>query len=253
MHTAVTVATWNIGSLYANFDSNLQYLEKLLSQQTVDILCMQEVPAQESLLHHITTTGGFQHCIFKTTSQSHICQENDMGIAVFSRYTITQLDSIKLNKPTVPISYNGKPEIWHDKYFMAVLCEKENKKLILVTGHGFPFHRYQLEQPSKYAIISPSFEHLDNWIELLHQRYPKTAFCMAADFNIKSPLFFMQQCNQQYVDIFENEGTRPSGRKTDAILLPHKTPVLHKENIKSPIENGCPQFDHNYISACFSI
>lgn len=247
------VATWNIGSLYTDYARNLAYIHTVLSQQQADVLCMQEFPRQEALLQDICQWGGFSHHIFHTTSISHVCRETDMGIAVFSRFPLGSPEVLKLTNPTVPISYKGRPEVWHDKYFLAVSCDLPDRQTLLVTGHGFPFHRYDLENPENYHIIRPSFRELDEWFSRLSDRYGMPVLCAAADYNITDPMPFLDISGKQYRDLFHGAVTRPFGRKTDGILVQRDAQIREKINITPPEENGQEVIDHHFIMAVLQL
>lgn len=249
MVRTVRVATWNIGSLYTDYERNLDYLQSVIRSVDTDILCMQETPKQPALWENICTWGGFPHRLYHTTSISHICTDNDMGISVFSRFPIEQLEIRKLTKPTVEIFYNGKQEYWHDKYFMAVKCVLGDRPVMLVTGHGFPFHRYGLENPENHHLIAPSFRELDTWLAALPETCQLPVLCAAADFNITDPLPFMPKTAAQYRDVFHGDATRPSGRKTDGILIPGGISDVKKTNIPAHTIDGQRIFDHNFIMA----
>ena len=253
MEKTLRVATWNIGSLYSDYSRNLAYIQTLLSHQQADILCMQEVPKQEALLQDICRWGGFSHRVFHTTSISHVCQGTDMGIAVFSRFPMGAPEILKLTKPAVAVSYKGRPEVWHDKYFLAVCCDLGSQQALVVTGHGFPFHRYDLENPENDHIIRPSFRELDAWFSCLPARFGMPVTCAAADFNMTDPMPFLEIGSKQYRDLFCGEVTRPFGRKTDCILVRDGTCVAEKINITPPEENGEEWMDHHFILAALQI
>lgn len=248
----VTISTWNIGSLYVDFNENIKHLENLMLNYGQDILCMQEFPDNTELVNKIMQWGGFKHFRFTRTSESHIQHESDMGVAVFSKGEITPLKTVCLPTPTVEISYNGRREYWHAKYFTAHMCEINGKSFLLVTGHGFPFHRYRLENPEGYPVIRPSFLALDEWLRELYGDYGNQNIYIAADFNISDPISFMPFCSTQFFDAFRGDATRPSGRKTDAIFLPNGCKLTGKSNFRM-MNGDKPIFDHNFISVKIDI
>ena len=249
MQEIIRVATWNIGSLYKDYTENVKHLRRILTDSRIDILCMQEVPRQESLLEDICTWGGFPYHVFHTTSVSHVFQGHDMGIAVFSRFPLGTPDVLKLTKPTVAVSHNGQQETWHDKFFMVVSCALDPQPMLVVTGHGFPFHRYDLEHPEHYHLIRPSFRELDAWLAGLAEQYGSPVLCAAADFNITDPMPFMPRSARQYRDVLRGQPTRPSGRKTDAILIPGSVTPGEIINISIRSDSGAALFDHNFVSS----
>lgn len=249
MSQTIRVATWNIGSLYTDYDRNLAYLQRMITEQKPDILCMQEFPRREELFQKVCAWGDFPGYLFHTTSISHICTENHMGVAVFSRFPLTQLEVFKLTKPTVEIFYKGRQEYWHDKYFMAVSCQIGERPVLMVTGHGFPFHRYDLENEASRPIIQPSFTQLDGWFCGLAERFSLPMLCAAADFNITAALPFMPQSAKKYRDVFQGDATRPFGRKTDGILIGENVRLKEKINIYPPED----VYDHHFILADLEI
>ncbi|MBR4016977.1 MAG: endonuclease/exonuclease/phosphatase family protein [Oscillospiraceae bacterium] len=244
----INVATWNIGSLYQNYEKNIRYLERMISGQQIDILCMQELPRIPELLESICRWGGFGNHLFQVTSESHVCRENDMGIAIFSRFPLVALETVRLTKPTVPIFYKGREEFWHDKYFLAASCDFGEKKGIVVTGHGFPFHRYEMENEENYHIIRPPFEELDAWLGQLESRFSLDMFCVSADLNYPTPLQFMPDAARRFTDVFAGQATRPTGRKTDTVLIPEGVSAPEMINIPCQ-EDGETVFDHYFIMA----
>ena len=249
MGNKVRVATWNIGSLYDQHERNLQYVENLLTAQKIDILCMQELPKEAALLDQICAWGGFSCRVYHTTSVSHVGQGHDMGISVFSRFPLGQPDILKLTKPTVEIFYKGRQEYWHDKCFMAVPCDLPGQKMLVVTGHGFPFHRYDLENPENYHIIRPSFREMDAWFGALPEKQGMPVLCAAADFNMTDPMPFLEVSGKPYRDLFHGQVTRPFGRKTDGLLISQNVRVTELVNITPPEEQGAQIMDHHFILA----
>ena len=248
---SIKLATWNIGSLYVNFEGNVGYIRETVSRHPQDIFCMQEFPEQDPLAEQIMQWGQFKTMEYVTTSESHVHKGNNMGVAIFSKGPVRRVDTVQLPLPSVEVSYKGIREYWHTKYFSANLCEVEDGSLLLITGHGFPFHRYQLENPEGHVYIKPPFAVLDRWIRRLCETYADMHICMAADFNITSPLPFMPYSQAHFFDAFQGDATRPSGRKTDAIVLPAGCRLMGKENVTLRLPDGTPAFDHNFIAATF--
>lgn len=248
---SIKLATWNIGSLYVNFEENVHYIEDVVSRHPQDILCMQEFPEGDSITEQVMRWGNFEVMEYVATSESHIHKGSKMGVAIFSKRPIRRVDTIQLPLPNVEISHNGIREYWHTKYFSANICAVEDGELLLITGHGFPFHRYRLENQEGYCHIHPPFAVLDDWIKHLCDTYTGMRICMAADFNITAPLSFMPYSQEHFFDVFNEKATRPSGRKTDAIILPIGCQLLNEENFSLKNSNNIPVFDHNFIAAEF--
>ena len=248
-----TISTWNVGSLYANIERNIPIFKENLQKAPADFFCMQEFPDNPRDLDEVKRITGLSHHMYWVTSHSHVDTEHDMGVLLLSRYPLTFEEEIQLPKPTVEVSHDGKKEEWHDKSFFAVSFTAGEQPFLIVTGHGFPFHRYGLENEAGKSVMAPSFEALDLFFDSMKEKHPDKKLFSAADFNITSPLAFMPLTSASMVDVFHGEPTRPSGRKTDAIILPHDAVLLSKRTVISPLQSdgkGC--FDHHLISASFS-
>lgn len=249
----IKIATWNIGSLYVDFGANFPYFEETVSDLKADIFCMQEFPVKESMVDEVMRIGGFSYYKLNRTSESHINKESDMGIAIFSKFPIEQIDLIELPKPKIKAFREGKEERWHSKFFTINLCKTPTKDIVIITGHGFPFHRYNLEHPDYYNVICESFSVLDGWISDFVKKNKNTDVYLSADFNLTDPLSFMPVCNESYFDAFCGDATRPSGRKTDAVLIPNHGRLTEKKNLVLRSPDGNPVFDHNCIGVIIEI
>lgn len=253
---SIIISTWNIGSLHegGHYARNLDYLRTVLTARPTDILCLQECPNDPDFLRQVTEWTGLTHIHYVVTSESHIDLQHDMGLCVLSRCPVTEISRIQPAKPQVEAWHKGKREYWHDKLFLALHGEIHGRELAVITGHGFPFHRYGLDDGEHDSVIAPSFGEVDHWIRELRSQHPHILFCIAADFNYGEPLRFMPYLNESFADAFHGEATRPSGRKTDAIILPADHRPGDKQNVRAPLnEKGRGYFDHNFISASYSL
>lgn len=239
----ISIATFNVGSLYSDYESNLAALERLLGSVSPDVLCLQELPDDRELIEKIKSLTGLEHCIYRITSESHVNEGGNMGIAILTRVPAEPCSVLKLDKPTVEIYYNGRQEYWHDKYYIAARADIGGSPVLLVTGHGFPFHRYNLECAEGEVHISPCFAQLESWLLSLAGENPDAPLLIMADLNITDALDFMPALAHSHFDIFKGQATRPYNRKTDAVIVPHATPVRTVENL--PVTG----YDHHYISA----
>ncbi len=255
--TSLCVATWNIGSLYADYETAYPLLRAVVSQYRPGVLCMQEMPMQQALVEDICKWGNYPFVVSKVTSESHINKGQNMGIAVFSRYQLGEPTLLPLEKPGREIFYKGKQEYWHDKWFLSVPLftdpDSPIPQIQVVTGHGFPFHRYGLEKPEEANLITPSLARVDRWVAEVLRQAPTVPVVVAADFNITDPTFFMPRCQQWMRDVFRHQFTRPFGRKTDAVFLPRNAAVTNTVNWVSPQRDGSYVFDHNFIAANWAL
>lgn len=232
----IKIATWNIGSLYDGTASRSSTLYTVLRDYSPDILALQELPHQNSLMEEIKEILGAYGYIHITCSRSHVANM-DMDICIYSKFPIILRDSLQLNALSVT-SYirNGKEEHLHRKSFMSCEITIDQEKYCLITGHGYPVHRYGIP----IEIFSPSFMQLDEWISQTVKNYTPENIILACDFNIPNPLFYMEELKKDYLDPLIFLGTRPSGRKTDSI-------IVHKERKIYELVNIQTGFDHNFV------
>lgn len=249
----VKIATWNVGSLYVDFNENIGCFRETILTVGADLFCMQEFPVRKDMVDEVMSVGGFAHYKLLRTSESHVFKENDMGVAIFSKHPVKQIDLIELPKPGIKAVREGREEKWHSKFFTINLCKTESEDIVVITGHGFPFHRYGLERAEYYEIISGSFSALDFWISDFLEMSGSARVYLSADFNLTNPLDFMPRCREKYYDAFAGDPTRPSGRKTDAIILPKGCRLIEKINLSLRADEGTPFFDHNCIGARIEI
>lgn len=225
---------WNIGSVLNHLEENFLVVKKYLSNVNPDIACFQEFPKDEGLIGQIMECGQFAHYVYYTFSDSHVAQGWQMGSCVFSKYPLKLLDTLQLPTPSVRVFYEGKEEFFHRKYFLRMGLSVEGSRLELYTGHSFPFYRYGLEAKA----FSSVFQGIDTWI----RNSVESPYIICADFNCAEAIRYMPFVQESHFDCFEGEATRPSGRKTDSIILPRGDTVTNKWNVPTG-------FDHNMIAA----
>ena len=111
--------------------------------------------------------------------------------------------------------------------------------MTLITGHGFPFYRYGLKEEEHPYVYRE--------IEMFIKDNVKSQeiYIIGADFNAKNAIKYMPLINLDHIDIFDGQATRPSGRKTDAIILPQN---YKYDNVVNHLIEG---YDHNYLAVDF--
>ena len=232
-------ASFNIGSLHCDYQNNIQALTELLSERDIDILCLQEFPEDADIAKSVSELTGLGEYSFVHTSESHVNVGHAMGVALFSSVPLTPVSDVELKNPEVTPVYRGRVEAWHGKRFAAYRAVLKGQPIILVVGHGFPFHRYDLENAEGERYIIPPHRQLEEWLLDLEKRVCPIPVCIFADMNVGEPMRYMPTLGERYRDCFDGEATRPSGRKTDAIILPRTATLCGKENV------ALRGFDHN--------
>lgn len=242
----IKIATWNIGSMFDNslngkkiiFFDKYKKFKELLAEQNPDILCLQEMYDMSWLKIKICDMCGFSDIKTIPCSDSVLKNGAVMEIAVFSKKPLSKsIDVIEIPKPFEKRMVNGKMERVHQKFFFGTEFALPNSRVLLITGHGYPSKRYKMID-KEYA---PAYIVLDDFIKKYACNYVNSVV-VCADFNIDDPLKYMPYTSSLMIDAFANEATRPSGRKTDGIMVPIAVNIENKINISIG-------FDHNYISA----
>lgn len=241
----IKFATCNIGSMFNGeldaknilFQESYKTFKELLSEQNPDVLCLQEMYNIPRLKSEICSLCRFSDVTEIFCPDSALSDGAVMEIAVFSKLPLSFADTLEIQKPFEERIVNDRLEKVHQKFFFSTEIEISNDRVLLITGHGYPSKRYNMTDDE----CSPTYIALDNFIKKHAYNYiDKIVVC--ADFNIDKPLKYMPYTSSLMVDAFVNEPTRPSGRKTDGILVPSTANIESKMNISTGL-------DHNYISA----
>lgn len=240
MKTKFRIVTWNIGTLYTDYEKNVQIIQKNVETLNADFLCFQEFPSKEDFIQNVKSWGNFSYYTYKVCCKSHVAVDDvDVGIAVFSKYKFGETSIFDLPMiENVELIYNGKREHFHQKSFLCVQAKINDTPLSIITGHGFPFHRYNVDETTS----APVFRDVDKWISHLKKENPSSPIFLAADMNVANALQHMPFCSETMYDLFDGEATRPTGRKTDAIYVPSSVQNFEK------FSKRCG-FDHFIIGA----
>lgn len=228
----LSVGCWNIGSMISNLDKNSKYVLDIITKYSPDIMCFQEFPDNAKTREQILMALDVKYSIFEIISESHVAPNTNMGLFVCSKYELSHHETIQLPKPQVGAFRNGKEEFWHDKSFLKTSFFFNGKNIALITGHGFPFYRYGLNEYEHSYV----YQGVDAWIDAFSEQVK----LIAADFNSSCPIRHLPKVSHNHIDAFFNIATRPSGRKTDAIILPKWIEVTNAINISG-------DFDHNFL------
>ena len=215
------IATWNMGSLYenGNYDKNVVVFQRILENVSADIICLQECPDDEELQRKIMTWGKYSHSCFEKHAENHNRAGHKMGLAVFAKFAIEKRSSIVLHSP-IPRGknvYTNVMENIHDKAFMTVDITDNNTAMRIVTGHGFSFHRYGWDNDRELHVAA--YKDLDSYLRKELDGVDDRIHIVCADFNydrIQNDVKFLRD---YYEDVFDQELTRPSNRKTDGLFV----------------------------------
>lgn len=240
MSINIKLATWNVGSLLCDLDKNTDTLIQALSLDSPDVFCAQELPFSSELWDKIKQNCGFEYFYYYKTSRSHVAEGWDMGVGIFSKYPFGKVYVRELTLPTERIFYNGREETWHRKYYLSTRLFVDDGELTLFTGHGFPFYRYGLLE-EEHSLV---YGEIDSFVS---EYSSGERFVICTDFNAYNAVRFMPCVSRTHRDVFADVPTRPTGRKTDAIVVPISSEV------SSSINRVLEGMDHNYLSVTLSV
>lgn len=229
------LATWNIGSLYENYDDYIITIQNQIQSCNIDILCLQEFPNLSSLFEIIYLCGNYNYHYFTEYSPSHVLVGKNMGIAIFSKVPLNHTGTYKLQKPQITVKYHGNIETLHDKVFLAVKTQFDKEQYLILSVHGFPFHRYGLDH--RNDLFDFEYHPLDNILTQIIQTQTYNHIIIGGDFNCEDATQYIPSLSNDFYDVFQNDPTRPSGRKTDAIFLQKGTNYIKKEIFESNMDH----------------
>lgn len=177
------IATWNIGEDEANKDGRLavssyEYISKMIKQEDIDVLCLQEAIIKSEYLppiaDYISEHSNLKYNIQYELSDSHINIGCRMGVVICSKYKIKDSKLFMLDNPNLIYSVdNNTPYYSHDKGFII----SNIKDYKVITGHCLPFHVFK-KNPLDYMEI---FEKADKIFADEFDSCPKFVLC--GDFN----------------------------------------------------------------------
>ncbi|MBO5402089.1 MAG: endonuclease/exonuclease/phosphatase family protein [Clostridia bacterium] len=234
------IGSWNVGSMLSDIERNLHFVKETIKEHNPDVICFQEFPDIKEIREEILNSVGYGSSVFKVMSESHVAPGLNVGLFVCSKYELTSSIIHKLLKPITRVYYNGNEEFWHDKFFLKTGISLNGMQVAIVTGHSFPFYRYKLDE-KEYDWV---FNSIEDWII---DCCNESTFIVAADFNSGNPMDYMSRISQHNVDAFYGQATRPSGRKTDAIIIPNGFIIKSKINETIESKNAAGRFDHNFL------
>jgi exonuclease III len=224
---------WNIGTSYNSTQTNLGYITDIIRKHNPDYVSLQELLIDDSFISELSSQLRMPHFVIKSLSPSQYMPEKSMGIGLFSKTPLKLKSEVALYNPHLIFSRKGKIEATHDKGFIC--CTSEDN-ITIACGHGFPFHRYELNE---YSFLEKFYAPLDCWLE---DNLPHTAFsCILADLNTNIAEELLPNVFRSMHNIM-SAPTRPNGRRDDYIICPSN--VVIKEMINEPT-----LLDHNLCYA----
>jgi endonuclease/exonuclease/phosphatase family metal-dependent hydrolase len=219
------VVTWNINGGHGLTSTrkyvdaeNLSYFLENLTILDADILCLQEVHANEkrSQTKLIAESLGYPYTFETIASPSHIDLSYCLANAILSKQPFKSTKAVQLPRPSFllepPLLSNGQRAEIHDKYLQVV----ELETFTLANVHTLPLH-----------VLSASYDSEDGKqfareVERVFLEHLKTPLIFCGDFNHQNTESLYPRLFSELglIDVLPNQPSVPnSDVRIDYILV----------------------------------
>ncbi len=249
----IKIANFNIsGGIYDN-TQNCDYLDKkaaqnyddkfqkeiikLINKNQIDVISFQEIITTKSTkyINKIMENTNLKYCSFFELSPCNLVENTNCGIAVLSRYKLSGVKKIMFNNPKLAkTTKTGKTYYTFDKGCLFCIVNAGDKKLRLLTHHGFPYRRFNSTSGQNLQV----FKQFDDIIE---QCKPDM---VTGDFNEQDFMSLMPKFDSKFRRTI-NAITTDDGMKFDDIC------ILKSQKAKTKIVES--QSDHFMVMASIEI
>ena len=221
------IATYNISGGFYEDDQSVDFLDKekasdidlrllndmvkIINDENIDIICFQEIITTERInyISRIMEKTDLNYEIHYEISPCHIIENTDCGIAILSRYPITNsIRKLFTNPMLSKTTSSGKTYYTFDKGLLIATINVDNKLVNVLTHHGFPYRRFNSTPEDNKNV----FVEFDNYIEEFNPDI------ITGDFNSENYIDMMNYTKGSYTKTVD-EVTTDDGRKFDNILL----------------------------------
>ena len=232
------IASYNISGGFYNDEDKTEYLDKesatnvddrLLKQivetinnEDIDVICFQEIITTERIqyIESICQNTKLKYYESYELSKNNIVKDTNCGIAVLSKYPLEVLKKELFPNPGLTkTTSSGKTYYLFDKGYMIVNITIENKKIKLLTHHGFPYGTFDSTAEDNIQV----FEFFD---EVIEKNNPDI---ITGDFNVEDMMSLMNTTKNSYIRTIDKV-TTVEGKKLDDILI-HKDKVNYSSNV----------------------
>jgi endonuclease/exonuclease/phosphatase family metal-dependent hydrolase len=151
MAKSLRVGTWNIheavpvGQSHSS-DGARKEIADLLVRHRLDIVGFQEVDfgasAQSPTLDSVTQHTQLKHIAKNVLSESFSSPVVRSGVALASRFPLTEIRQKRFNNPGLAGAVNGKQMRLFDKGYVSAAVLLDEGPISTVALHSFPFHLF---------------------------------------------------------------------------------------------------------------
>ena len=221
------IASYNISGGFYNDKDETEYLDKervdnvddkLLNQiietinnEKIDLICFQEIITTDRIkyIKKICDSTNLKNYEFYELSECNIVKDTNCGIAVLSKYPLEVIKRELFPNPGLTkTTSSGKTYYLYDKGYMIVNISVDDKKVKLLTHHGFPYGTFDSTAEDNMQV----FEFFDNRI---NENKPDI---ITGDFNVEDMMALMPNTKNDYIRTIDR-ATTVEGKKLDDILV----------------------------------
>ena len=216
------IATWNIGGGFILSDQkqefdleNIDYFIDELQKIKPDVVCFQEIHVSENndQPKMIAKALGFEFVEVESIADSHLKDNEQLSIAIISKYPIISSKFNKLPNPNLQFIWNGKKEFSHDKGFLEAKVNYSDTAIKILSGHMVPFHLFEKD------FLADEFKEIRDQIEeiICHEKMPTI---IGADMNFEDIYKLIPNVfKQRFKFVLSDKPTIPKGIKQDKIII----------------------------------
>lgn len=221
------IASFNISGGFYGGDESIEYLDreavesydnkflneiiKIINEENLDIICFQEIITTEKInyIKKIVDETNLKYSVEFELSPCNIIKDTDCGLAILSKYPITNYENGKFTNPMLAkITSSGKTYYTFDKGYIICYVNVDGNNIKVLTHHGFPFRRFNSTPEENVSI----FKEFDNVIK------NNNVDIITGDFNADNFMLMMDYTKLNYVRTI-NQVTTVDGKMFDDILL----------------------------------
>ncbi|MBE6156841.1 MAG: endonuclease/exonuclease/phosphatase family protein [Firmicutes bacterium] len=190
----------------------LQQIINIINSEQLDVICFQEIITTERIkyIQTIVKKTQLKFYDFFELSECNIVKNTDCGLAILSKYPMKSIIKEIFPNPRLSKTTNsGNTYYTYNKGYMMDEIEIYDKKLKVLTHHGFPYRRFN-STPEKNKEV---FKFFDNVVEKYNPNI------ITGDFNAENFMVLMNKTSNKYKRTI-NSITTVDGKMFDDILLP---------------------------------
>jgi len=199
----------------------LEQTINIINSEQFDIICFQEIITTEctQYIRTIVDNTDLKFYDFYELSECNIVKNTYCGLAILSKFPINCIKKDVFPNPRLSkTTSSGNTYYTYDKGYMISEVEIYDKKVKILTHHGFPYRRFNSTPENNKEV----FEFFDNVIENYNPNI------ITGDFNAENFMSLMEKTASKYKRTI-NSITTVDGKMFDDILLPKK--IEHQSEI----------------------